>query len=391
MVKIKEVKKLFRNNKKKVGKSIFILPSRKKYKHQWFWDACFHSIIASHFSPLQARREIKTVLEGQWHNGKIPHIIYRGKGRKKMDWGTKNKSTSSLTQPPMIAYAAWNYYQKTGDEKFLIDVKYRLDKYYKWLKFYRDPDDTGLVSVIHPWETGEDDLPCWDIAHGLKHYSKSVLHDRKYWLVDQYQKVSFNDHRFLKKDYFNVKSVLFNSVYLKNLECMKSIFETLKFDASFYEEEYERTRKAIKKYMWSEADSMYYPLYGGMKKIKIKTCESFIPLFAEVPTKTQAKKLVEKHLLNEKKFWLNYPVPTITASNNEFNPRTYWRGSTWININWFIINGLRNYKFYSLANTLKRKTIKLVEEQGFHEFFNPLTGKGLGPNDFAWSALVIDL
>jgi glycogen debranching enzyme len=72
-------------------------------------------------------------------------------------------------------------------------------------------------------------------------------------------------------------------------------------------------------------------------------------------------------------------------------PNRYWRGSTWININWFIIKGLKDYGFNDIADELKKKTIKLVEEKGFHEFFNPFTGRGVGVNDFAWSGLIIDL
>ena len=36
--------------------------------------------------------------------------------------------------------------------------------------------------------------------------------------------------------------------------------------------------------------------------------------------------------------------------------------------------------------------IDLVKEHGFYEYFNPLTGDGLGANDFSWTAaLLIDL
>jgi hypothetical protein len=28
----------------------------------------------------------------------------------------------------------------------------------------RDPEKTGLVTILHPWESGLDDSPVWDYA-----------------------------------------------------------------------------------------------------------------------------------------------------------------------------------------------------------------------------------
>jgi glycogen debranching enzyme len=146
----------------------------------------------------------------------------------------------------------------------------------------------------------------------------------------------------------------------------------------------------MREYMWDKKDSMFYPL-NGMEQIREKTCETFLPLFAGILTKREAKRLVKKHLLNEDEFWTPYPIPTASVDSAKFSPNKYWRGSTWVNINWFIIKGLKDYGFDDIANELKKRTIRLVKEKGFHEFFNPFTGRGVGVNDFAWSGLIIDL
>jgi glycogen debranching enzyme len=221
--------------------------------------------------------------------------------------------------------------------------------------------------------------------------TNSRLKQKKRWLVDEYRNMNFNDYLFIKKDFFNVKSVLFNSVYAKNLDCMAEISKILKLNTTFYEEEHEKTTNAIKNKMWDKREKIFYPLYGKkLKKIKIKTCETFMPLFAGVLSKSDAEKLVKKHLLNEKEFWTKYPIPTIAANDKRFNPNKYWRGSTWVNINWFVVKGLKSYGFNKEAKQLKKKTVELVDK-GFHEFFNPVTGRGVGTDDFAWSALVVDL
>ena len=85
-------------------------------------------------------------------------------------------------------------------------------------------------------------------------------------------------------------------------------------------------------------------------------------------------------------------ITSISVDDIQFNPLNYWRGPVWINVNCLIYRGLRNYAFDLEAESLKKSVIDLVEEHGFYEYYNPLTGNGLGADDFSWTAaLLIDL
>jgi hypothetical protein len=54
--------------------------------------------------------------------------------------------------------------------------------------------------------------------------------------------------------------------------------------------------------------------------------------------------------------------------------------------------GLRNYGYAHFAEELRRRTLALVDNGGFSEYFSPLTGDGYGADDFSWTAaLVLDL
>src|SRR5262249_13882133 len=37
-------------------------------------------------------------------------------------------------------------------------------RYHHWWQHARDPDSSGLVTTLHPWETGMDNSPAWDDA-----------------------------------------------------------------------------------------------------------------------------------------------------------------------------------------------------------------------------------
>ena len=123
----------------------------------------------------------------------------------------------------------------------------------------------------------------------------------------------------------------------------------------------------------------------------MKTWAIFAPLFAEILNRSEAKRLVEKHLLNPKEFWTNYPVPTVSIDEPSFDPKGFWRGTTWIAINWFIYKGLLNYGFSDIAKQIQQSSINLIEKSGFREYFNPLTGEGLGAKNFTWGGLVLDM
>lgn len=103
--------------------------------------------------------------------------------------------------------------------------------------------------------------------------------------------------------------------------------------------------------------------------------------------------MVEEHLLNEKEFWPNCPIPFLALDEPFYseNGTLSWSGATSIDMNWFIIKGLKKHGFENIAVDLGQKTINLIEKSGFREFYFPLTGKGMGSKNFSRSTLIIDI
>jgi glycogen debranching enzyme len=86
------------------------------------------------------------------------------------------------------------------------------------------------------------------------------------------------------------------------------------------------------------------------------------------------------------------PVASYDRLAPAFEPRRYWRGPVWVNINWLLWEGLRRYGYERQAAELRDRTLWLVADQGFFEYFDPLTREGLGSPSFSWTAaLVLDL
>jgi glycogen debranching enzyme len=107
------------------------------------------------------------------------------------------------------------------------------------------------------------------------------------------------------------------------------------------------------------------------------------------------KYLIE-HLKNEKEFWSHYPVTSVSMDEPSFGPltntRLIWRGTSWVNTNWFIAKGLEKQGYTALAKEIARKTIELVLKFGFREYYDPFDGHpGKAMKNFGWSTLAIDL
>ena len=161
--------KLLAGNQVKVGDYRYTRPAPMTYEHQWLWDSCFHALAYRWFDPQMARDELLAVVRHQVTEGSdagmIPHMGYWAGGGSDL-WGKDNRSI--ITQPPLIAVAAVRVYNQTEDRDMIAKLYPALVAYHEWFDRRRDPDNDGLVSMIHPWESGWDASPRWDTAMGAK-------------------------------------------------------------------------------------------------------------------------------------------------------------------------------------------------------------------------------
>src|SRR5688572_25815882 len=101
------------------------VPSPKLYPHQWLWDSCFIAIGLKHYDVQRAAIEIKSLFRGQWKNGMLPNIIFTPGAEywagpsywqsQISEFAPDEISTSTITQPPLPAIAAWEVSQKMSE------------------------------------------------------------------------------------------------------------------------------------------------------------------------------------------------------------------------------------------------------------------------------------
>lgn len=394
----KQVWELMVKNRRSCHGYQYTLPSPHSYPYQWFWDSCFHAIILCHFNTLDAKKELLSLVSKQFENGMIPHMIYWQKEPKTnfpvVEWGKKD--TSAITQPPMLAFAVWQIYQKDRDKGFVEKIYPSLVKLYHYFLSERDPHNNHIASMINPDESGEDNSPRFDIQLNLppKH-TLGENYKRRLKLVAANKQCAF-DAPFCMKNFFWVKDVPMNAILIENLKIMEEIASVIgnKVDAAYYLDRSKKFKQAMRDFMLE--DGIFYSVYLDPKKnqyqkIKVKTWAAFAPLFAQILTKKEADYVIREYLLNKKHFAAPFMVPTVSCSEPSFDPEGFWRGPVWISINWFIVKGLKKYGYDKLAKKIAENSLALVEKSGFREHFNPLTGEGLGVRQFTWGGLILDM
>lgn len=147
------------------------------YPYQWNWDAGFIALGWATVDEARAWLELHTLMSAQWQDGLVPHIVFHEESPDYFPgpdvWGVPEARagsvpSSGITQPPILATVV----RRLGDmakDKALAEEKARslypkLLEFHRWLYRARDPDGTGLVAILHPWESGMDNSPLWGEA-----------------------------------------------------------------------------------------------------------------------------------------------------------------------------------------------------------------------------------
>lgn len=414
-----------------------IIPAKGIYPHQWFWDSCFIAIGLRHYDIERSKKILLSLKSGQWKNGMIPNIIFHGldeRSRHIRIWDSsrnpyapKHLRTSGITQPPMLAEAVFKVGEKLNPKQkkdFFEKMLPSIVKYHEWIYRERDPHGEGLALLLHPWESGTDNAPHWmqelyynqaplwirlidiiglekliDIARpdsrlglAISERARSVDELLFFSVQRRLKRKRYDIHSILRHAQLAIEDLTFNSILVRanaKLEqisdyCNKPLPRELLTSIH-------KTPHALE-LLWDGKDRQYYSRnFTTHELIREPTIGTLLPLYSGTVKRYRAIELV-RIMKDKRHFWTDYPLPTVPKSSKNYQPKRYWQGPTWLNMNWLVIEGLKNYGFKSEADTLIEKTRLMVEQAGMREYFNSQTGQGLGGSDFSWTAaLYIDL
>lgn len=311
---------------------LWTTPDRVPHRNMWLWDSVFHSFALVYIDPGLAISSIEAVLDTQFEDGFIPHM-------------SSPYVSSSITQPPLLAWGLWRIFERIKDKDILEKNYCRLKRYIEWNLRNRDVNRNYLFEwhiednpLSRCGESGMDNSPRFDKAISLD-------------AID-FSSFMANEARYL---------------------AMISDILNYKEEKTYWEGLYRRIKEGVNRLLWDDTDKFYYDrdFLGNLNKIK--TVASFTPLFAGIADKEKAKALID-HLLNRDEFNTEFPIPSVARSEPSYST-DLWRGPTWINYNYLVILGLKEYGFKEIAEYIVDKTIREVsiwykEEGVIFEYFD---------------------
>lgn len=384
--------------------------SYKWFNGFWAWDSWKQAVATANFNEELAKNNIRALFDYQITKddnlrpqdaGVIIDAIFYNKDKDRDgDGGNWNERNS---KPALAAWAVWEVYKVSEDKEFLKEMYPKLKEYHNWWYTNRDFDKNGIAEyggMVHrlnntpeeiilaaAWESGMDNAVRFDVeGSGAGDIGVKVLEnkDSKGNLVGysiNQESVDLNSFLYAEK------------VYLSNMA------EVL--DLPKEKKEYLASAKKVKEYvnknMFDEKTGYYYDLQideAGNKKLLVnrgKGTEGYIPLWANLATKKEAKRVVE-NVMDENVMNTYLPFPTSAKDNPKYNPVKYWRGPVWLDQAYFGIIGLNNYGYKKEAKDLSIKLFEnsegLLTDGVIRENYNPETGEGLHCSNFSWSASV---
>jgi hypothetical protein len=403
-------------------------PSPRLYPHQWSWDAACIAMGYASWNQPRAEQELRSLFSGQWRNGLLPHIVFTDGARyfpgpdfwetDRSPHAPKHPRTSGIVQPPIHATAAWQVYLRGADRErataFLQELFPRLRAWHEYLYRERCRNGDGLVEIWHPWESGMDNSPLWDEALDrisldgarMPEYERvdvriadaserpsDAEYDRYVYLVGLFRELDYEPARIRDAVPFALQPVLFNSLLVRSNQDLAEIARVLGSDVEPFTTWAQTTGAGLES-LWDDEQALYvdYDVIAE-ERVSVATAAGLAPLYAGVPTESRAERMVE--LLAGSRVPVGgsgWAVTSLSPADPGFKPTRYWRGPVWPILNWVLQRGLARYGFVARAEQVRHAVVELGRSEGFWEHYDPLTGRGHGGEQFAWTAaLVLDL
>jgi glycogen debranching enzyme len=404
------------------------VPSRSLYPHQWSWDSAFIALGLKNFAPRRAAAELLSLFGAQWGDGRIPHIAFNPAVADDAYFpgpsfwrsgdidGHPPIDTSGIIQPPAHAIAAATVVQGLGREGRAF-----ADRVYPYLvaqnAYLRERRTVGeLAAVVHPWETGLDNSPAWDVPlHAVasdlllfQTYTRRDLdharaserptdedYSRYIRLALAYRDSGYDDDWVRRHGEFLVVDPAFNALWARSELALAEIARGLGGDARWHLAEAVRITAALVDRLWSESRGLFLARDETSDRLlPERTVAGLIPLI--LPGLPAHVVTALSETLTGDCFRAGGDgvrgVPSFDLTDPRYDPQRYWRGPSWLNTTWLVASGLAVHRQTALAQRLLDDMVALVAHAGLREYFNPQTGAGHGTTNFSWSAaLLIDV
>lgn len=384
----------------------YTLPTHGLYPYQWNWDSAFAAWGFATFDLPRAWAELTTLFSGQWDTGMVPHIIFHQTdpgyfpGPDVWDAG-QVPPTSGISQPPVAATMARLIFD-TDPAASMDAVRALFPKMLAWHRWWMENRcRDGAICITHPWESGRDNCPDWDMAmanvdgSGVGEYTrrdtghvdasmrpKKDEYDRYIAMVQFGRACGWDQKEIVENGPFLVADPGITFILTRANDDLAALAQALGEDTSEIAGWQASLRAGVL--------SMWNPEIGAHDARDMRTGQfagnlssaAFLVYLTGADTQSLDARLMRA--------WdaVPYGIPSADPEAPGFDARRYWRGPSWPFLNALIAWGLKDAGRTADAERLRLETAALIEAGGFHEYFDPTDATACGGKDFTWTAAI---
>ena len=389
----------------------YTVPTKGLYPFQWNWDSCFTALGQSRYDMGRAWTEVETLFAHQWADGMVPHMVFHEPAPTYFPgpevWGTgRTPPTSGITQLPIAGFAIHQLFRRQPNAARARPLLERLDRWHAWFYRTRDPGETGLVAVIHPWESRDNSID-WDEGfervptEGVMPYERNDLkhadpatrptkaqYDRYLWLVQHFRGLGWDSQLTHDASPFQIVDPGFNAILIRSCLEVAELADALGApEIAARNRSWAQRGLAALDGLWSDRHCQYLPLDRvGAQLSDSPSIGGLIPVFAPIPAQRAAAIAATIAGMAAE---VRYLVPSHAPSDPRFDLKRYWRGPVWLVCNYMIADGLKRAGEGAMAERLTADSLQLIEHSGFAEYYDPRDGTPLGGGRFSWTAAMV--
>jgi hypothetical protein len=385
----------------------FITPGSSQYADiLWDWDSWLSNIALRQILTEKATPEEKTkalkheqgcvlnYLNYGAFDGWVPIILLRNSGPRAELMKQADTYETNMHKPCLAQHAAFITKLNGGDAEWLREGMFHLQSFVNRYKNHQRHKATGLYF----WND--------DMAIGVDNDPSTYMRPAK-----------------------SSGSIFLNCLMYRELLAIAYLCERLGQGeiAEIYKKDAEELKAAVQKHCWDERDGFFYSvdlnllpyegkpfaadpsirLHAGYPRDydcliqRIDVWSGFLPMWAEIATPEQAKRMVERYR-DTRTFNAAYGVRTLSKLEKMYNVRgsgnpSLWTGPIWGVSNYLVFRGLVKYGFRDDARDLADKTIRLFGRDferfgALHEYYLPDSGEPVLNRGFQnWNYLVLNM
>ncbi|HZD64505.1 MAG TPA: hypothetical protein VE152_00235, partial [Acidimicrobiales bacterium] len=331
------------------------LPHPVTYPHRWLWDSCFHAIAWAGFGRREAVVELASLLGSRLPTvagrGFVPHMVYGD------PWRRGGGIDRGLAPPPWLVPAAAEALGWLWDTRLA----------------------GGLLTIVHPWESGADISPRFDDWYGPLALDRLQDHDARLVATTRVDQLGVA----VANPAFTVAPAAFNAIAADAADRLGSLT-----GAAHWAQRGAALAAAIDDQLWDEAEGLWADRADrppGAASASTPTLDGALgALSTRSPARAEA---ALGQCVGNGRFAAPFGPRYVPASHPAYRPDTYWRGPAWPQLNFLLVDAADRHGLDDIAAELAATTRAGAWRSGFSEYWNPETGAACGATPQSWSTL----